>query len=168
MGAGVVTGLVIGTVGLLGFVEGTVTGVVVGIGAGVSAGFVGVTVIGLVEGTVTIVGVGLFGGMETGDVELGAVGKAVVGGGMITSCVVSLTLLRSSLREERKICSSSPSCPFCTKSSIVDTSAYNAATRVVISMLFAKHRSTLAVNSAASVGLGTAVLFIVRSIGTLL
>lgn len=158
MGAGVVTGLLIGTVGLLGFVEGTVTGVVVGIGPGVSAGFVGVvTVTGLVEGTVTIVGVGLFGGRETGVVEGGT--------GNITSCAVFWTLLRSSLRKERKICSLSPSA----KSPIVDTSTYNAAILVVISVFFSKDFSTLAVNSAnSSVALGTDRVFIVKTMGTLL
>lgn len=96
MGAGVVTGLVIGAGGLTeGFIGGTTTGVMEGIGIGVDAGFVGVIVTGLVAGTVTIVGVGLSCG--------------TVPGGLIVSCEV---VFKSSRRDEGKICSCSLSSSF--------------------------------------------------------
>lgn len=111
---GVVTGLVIGTGELAGFVEGIVMG-------GVEPGLAGVIVTGLVAGMVIMGGVGLSGGLMSG-----VVGKIVVGG-LIESCRIALRwdLLRSSLWEEGKICSSSLLSSFCTKSSMDDTSAYN-------------------------------------------
>lgn len=123
---GVVTGLVIGVDGLAGFVDGIVAGVMGGTVNGVAAGFVGVVVTGLVAGTVMMVGVGLSGGLVTGVVDIGGVGKTVVGG-LIVSCKVVLMwdLLRSSLWVEGKINSSSLLSPFCAKSSRDDTSAYN-------------------------------------------
>ena len=94
---GVVTGLEIGTGGYSGFVEGTVTGVVEGTVNGGTPGLFGVIVTGLVVGTVTMVG-GLFGGGMTGVVDIGVVGKVVVGGNVSCKVVLRLVLLRSSLR----------------------------------------------------------------------
>ena len=88
IGAGVVTGLVVGGGGLTeGFVGVTLTGVVLGKGNGVDTGLVGVTATGsagLVAGTVIIVGVGVSGRrVTTAGVDPGFVGKTV--GGLIIS-----------------------------------------------------------------------------------
>ncbi|KAJ6883257.1 hypothetical protein NC652_030474 [Populus alba x Populus x berolinensis] len=113
IGAGVVTGLLIGAGGLTeGFAGGksTVTGLA-----------------GLVAGTVTIVGAGVSGRRVPGGVDPGFVGKTV-GVLIISSCKVVLKFVKSSLRDEGKICSCSLFSSFSTKSSTEDTSAYNPAT----------------------------------------
>lgn len=144
---GVVTGLVTGTGELAGFVEGTVTVGLEGIANGVEAGLPGVTETGLVAGTVIKGGVGLSGGVMAGVVDIGVVGKIVVGG-LKLSCKTAWRwdLLRSSLWEERKICPSSLLSSFCTKSSMDDTSAYNPITCPVNRVLFCKDFKTLSLN----------------------
>lgn len=127
---GVVAGLVTGE--LTEFVGGMVTGVVEGTSTG-AAGFTGVTVTGFVAGTVTMVGVGLYGGVVgSGGVDMGVVGKTV--GVLNVSCEVVFRwkLLKSSLLEEGKICSSSLLSSFRAKSSMEATSAYNPTNLSVI------------------------------------
>lgn len=123
---GVVAGLVTGE--LTGFVGGMVTGVVEGTSTG-AAGLTGVTVTGFVAGTVTMVGVGVVG---SGGADMGVVGKTVGVSNVSCEVVFRWKLLKSSLLEEGKICSSSLLSSFCAKSSMEATSAYNPTNLPVI------------------------------------